>query len=61
MEHLDTIQKRLQPELAAMNTIIHRTLATDNALMNEVVTAYLKTKGKQIQLLQILVLFPIRT
>lgn len=54
MEHLDTIQKRLQPELAAMNTIIHRTLATDNALMNEVVTAYLKTKGKQIRPIMVL-------
>ena len=32
-----------------MNDIIHDTLATDNALMNEVVTSYLKTKGKQIR------------
>lgn len=54
MEHLDTIQQRLQPELAAMNSIIHQTLATDNALMNEVVTAYLKTKGKQIRPIMVL-------
>lgn len=54
MEHLETIQSRLRPELAAMNEIIHKTLATDNALMNEVVTAYLKTKGKQIRPLMVL-------
>ena len=49
MGHLDIIQSRLHPELTAMNDIIHDTLATDNALMNEVVTSYLKTKGKQIR------------
>ncbi len=49
MENLDSIQLRLRPELDAMNAIISSTLATDNHLMDEVVTAYLKTKGKQIR------------
>ena len=47
MGHLDIIQSRLHPEFTAMNDIIHDTLATDNALMNEVVTSYLKTKGSR--------------
>lgn len=49
MENLDSIQLRLRPELDAMNAIIRSTLATDNHLMDEVVTSYLKTKGKQIR------------
>ncbi len=54
VEHLDIIQSRLQPELAEMNAIIHRTLATENALMDEVVSSYLKTKGKQIRPIMVL-------
>lgn len=49
MELLDKIQQRLDPELTAMNQIITDTLATDNDLMNTVVTSYLKKKGKQIR------------
>lgn len=49
MEYLDNIQRRLRPELDAMNAIISETLSTSNRLMNEVVSTFLKKKGKQIR------------
>lgn len=49
MNQLDTIQARLSEELSAMNGIIRSSLATPNELMNRVVESYLKTKGKQIR------------
>ena len=49
MAQLDFIQNRLGDDLAEMNSIISRFLTTPNALMNEVVTNYLKIKGKQIR------------
>lgn len=49
MAQLDFIQNRLGDDLKAMNEIIVRSLATPNELMNEVVTNYLKIKGKQIR------------
>lgn len=49
MHTLDLIQQRIEPELREMNQIIARSLATPNALMNNIVTNYLQTKGKQIR------------
>lgn len=49
MDQLNVIQERLEAELAEMNAIIHRSLHTSNELMNQVVTNYLKVKGKQIR------------
>lgn len=49
MEHIETIQRRLSPELTAMNAIMSETLATPNEVMNSVVQTYLQTKGKQIR------------
>ena len=49
MDQLGVIQQRLSGELRDMNSIIHTSLATSNDLMNRVVTGYLKTKGKQIR------------
>lgn len=49
MHQFDEIQSRLAPELSQMNSIIRETLATPNELMNKVVTGYLRTKGKQIR------------
>lgn len=49
MARLDSIQKRLSGELREMNDIITASLHTGNELMNRVVTSYLKTKGKQIR------------
>lgn len=49
MDALADIQKRLAPELTRMNEIIRETLHTDNELMNQVVSNYLLTKGKQIR------------
>lgn len=46
---LADIQHTMSSELGEMNAIIHRYLATDSPLMNEVVTTYLRTKGKQIR------------
>ncbi len=49
MQHFDHILSRLSPELDRMNTIIRTSLATPNALMNQIVESYLTTKGKQIR------------
>lgn len=49
MHQFDEIQSRLAPELSQMNDIIVESLATPNQLMNQVVTGYLQTKGKQIR------------
>lgn len=49
MNSLDNIQRRLAAPLDEMNKIIRESLATPNALMNEVVVNYLRTKGKQIR------------
>lgn len=49
MNQLDQIQQRLGTDLTRMNEIIRDSLATPNPLMNEVVTNYLRQKGKQIR------------
>lgn len=49
MANIDTIHNRLSPELKKMNEIISRYLMTSTPLMNEIVTSYLKVKGKQIR------------
>lgn len=49
MQPFQKIQALLAPELTQMNEIIRESLATSNALMNQVVTEYLRTKGKQIR------------
>lgn len=49
MHPFEKIRTRLAPELAEMNEIIRRSLATPNELMNQVVTGYLTMKGKQIR------------
>lgn len=43
------IREHLKPELTAVNRIIREELATTNSLMDEVVTSYLRSKGKQIR------------
>ncbi len=49
MNSLANIRQRLKAPLDEMNQIIRESLATSNALMNEVVVNYLRTKGKQIR------------
>lgn len=49
MEQIETIHRRLAPELDRMNTIMRETLATPNVMMNNVVSRYLDVKGKQIR------------
>lgn len=49
MEDMKNIQRRLAPELEAMNQIIVSSLRTSNRMMDDIVTGYLKTKGKQIR------------
>lgn len=49
MPTLDKIQHILSSELREMNEIIHSSLSTSNELMNKVVETYLRTKGKQIR------------
>lgn len=49
MTILDDIQKTIAPEIKQLNECMADTLATPNELMNEIVANYLKTKGKQIR------------
>lgn len=49
MGQIDIIKERLRPELEAMNQIIVDSLHTHNEMMNNVVTRYLRVKGKQIR------------
>lgn len=49
MDALAQIQQRIEPELVKMNVIIRDSLASDNDLMDAVVSNYLQTKGKQIR------------
>ncbi|MDO4511140.1 MAG: polyprenyl synthetase family protein [Bacteroidales bacterium] len=49
MVKLDQIQESIKPELARLNAIIAETLKSPSALTDHIVTDYLKTKGKQIR------------
>ncbi len=49
MTTLSSIQHTIAPELKLLNERIAETLASSNSLMNRIVTNYLKTKGKQIR------------
>ena len=49
MEQMKKIQECLGPELGEMNEIITETLHTSNRMMNDIVTRYLRIKGKQIR------------
>lgn len=49
MDQLAQIQGMIESELAQMNAIIRDSLASENDLMDAVVTNYLLTKGKQIR------------
>lgn len=49
MSTLKEIQQLIAPELQALNDLIARTLDSSNKLMNRIVDNYLRTKGKQIR------------
>lgn len=49
MDHMKKIQECLRPELDEMDAIISESLRTSNPMMNDIVTRYLKIKGKQIR------------
>lgn len=49
MNDMKKIQECLCPELDEMNAIIVETLRTSNQMMDDIVTRYLKIKGKQIR------------
>ena len=49
MTTIEEIQQSIAPELQALNDLISRQLESSNSLMNAIVTNYLKTKGKQIR------------
>ncbi len=54
MMTIDDIQQSLAPELKTLNAHIAHSLTTSNPLMNSIIDNYLKTKGKQIRPLLIL-------
>lgn len=49
MTTIQSIQQSIAPELAQLNERIADTLRSSNALMNQVVENYLRSKGKQIR------------
>lgn len=49
MTSIQSIQQSIAPELAKLNERIADTLRSSNALMNQVVENYLRSKGKQIR------------
>ena len=49
MTTLQSIQQTIAPELDRLDQVIRRQLATSNPLMDKVVDNYLKTKGKLIR------------
>lgn len=49
MSSIQEIQQLIAPELQALNQLIARTLDSPNELMNRIVDNYLRTKGKQIR------------
>lgn len=49
MEQMKKIQENLSHELDEMNSIIVESLHTPNRMMNDIVTRYLRVKGKQIR------------
>lgn len=49
MSSIQEIQELIAPELRALNELIARTLDSPNELMNRIVDNYLRTKGKQIR------------
>ena len=54
MTELSDIKATLQPELDRLNGIITATLQSDTELMNSIVEQYLRTKGKQLRPLLVL-------
>ncbi len=49
MTTLETIQQTISEPLKRLNERIAESLSSSNPLMNEIITTYLKTKGKQIR------------
>ena len=49
MSALSVIQQQISDELRLLNKDIEATLLSSNPLMNEVIKNYLRTKGKQIR------------
>ena len=49
MSTFQSIQQSIAPELEMLNQRIANTLTSPNALMNQVIEGYLKSKGKQIR------------
>ena len=49
MSTIQSIQQSIAPELEMLNNRISTTLASPNALMNQIIEGYLKSKGKQIR------------
>lgn len=54
MATLEQIQETIKPELARLNDIIVTTLHSNSALTDHIVTEYLRTKGKQLRPIMVL-------
>ena len=51
---IEKIQAAVAPEMTQLNAVIEATLRCDTPLMNEIVEGYLRTKGKQLRPLLVL-------
>lgn len=49
MAKFDSLLQTLKPELTELNRIMKESLNANNELMDQIITTYLKTKGKQIR------------
>lgn len=49
MGGINTIQQNITQDLSKLNDIIKNAINSDSALMNQIVTKFLETKGKQIR------------
>ena len=49
MNALESIRQRIRPDLDRLNRLIAESLRSSNPMMNAIVEGYLKSKGKMIR------------
>ena len=49
MNALESIRHRIRPDLDRLNRLIAESLCSSNTMMNTIVEGYLKSKGKMIR------------
>lgn len=49
MNALESIRQRIKPDIDRLNDLISQSLESSNPMMNTIVEGYLKSKGKMIR------------